>query len=103
MKHYIVATQHRWNVQVFRQRISRLPGGWHLVEQPETLVRRADHDGAQGHLLPALVLEGAQRDRRRTRVHRLPRHGTCPMAGAARRSKTSSPAASVQPWSRPSA
>ena len=38
MKHYIVATQHRWNVQVFRQRISRLPGGWHLVEQPETLV-----------------------------------------------------------------
>ena len=38
MKHYIVATQHRSNVQVFRQRISRLPGGWHLVEQPETLV-----------------------------------------------------------------
>jgi methionyl-tRNA formyltransferase len=49
MKHYIVATQHPWNVQVFHERISKLPGDWNLVVYPEPL------DGALGGKAPEAI------------------------------------------------
>ncbi len=37
--HYVVATAKSWNVARYHSTISRLPGVWHLIEQPGDLTR----------------------------------------------------------------